>query len=63
MPDFDRLLAPGVALIGQQNRLVKLDTMLGMDILLPQRVIGNEFLGGGYTYTLDCLSIRDDIEL
>jgi len=63
MPDLDRFLSPNVALIGQQNRLLKLDTPLGVDILLPQRVIANERLGSGYTYTVDCLAVQDDIPL
>lgn len=63
MSDLDRYLSPDVALIGQQNRLLKLDTPLGADILLPQRVIANERLGSGYTYTVDCLAVRDDIPL
>lgn len=51
------------SLIGQQNRLIKLDTPLGEDILLPQRVFGHERLGRSYEYTVDCLAVRDDIEL
>jgi type VI secretion system secreted protein VgrG len=51
------------ALIGQQNRLIKLSTPLGTDVLLPQRVFAQERLGRGYDYTVDCLSVRDDLEL
>lgn len=49
--------------IGQQNRLIKLTTSLGEDILLPQRVHAHERLGRSYEYSVDCLSGRDDIEL
>jgi len=50
-------------LIGQQNRLIKLTTALGVDVLLPQRVLAHERLSKGYEYTIDCLSTRDDLEL
>lgn len=53
----------GNAVISQENRLLKLDTPLGVDVLLPQRVIGHEKLGRSYQYTVDCLSLRRDIEL
>ncbi|SFG12023.1 Phage late control gene D protein (GPD) [Duganella sp. CF458] len=53
------------ALLGvtQQGRLLKLDTPLGTDVLLPHRVVGEDRLGRGYTFTLDALSLQDDIEL
>lgn len=44
------------ALLGQQNRLVKLTTPLGEDVLLPQRVVAHERLGRSYEYAIDCLS-------
>jgi type VI secretion system secreted protein VgrG len=56
-------LIPGQALIDQQSRLLKLSTPLGDDILLPQRVVGHDVLGRDYAYTVDCLAVRDDIEL
>jgi type VI secretion system secreted protein VgrG len=49
--------------IGQQNRLLKLDTPLGPDVLLPQRVVGHERLGRSYEYTVDLISLRDHIAL
>lgn len=55
---FQRLLG-----ISQENRLIKLDTSLGPDVLLPQRVIAHEKLGRTYQYTVDCLSLERDIEL
>jgi type VI secretion system secreted protein VgrG len=63
MADPSSFLLPIQPLIGQQNRLIKLSTPLGEDILLPQRVIAHERLGRSYEYTIDCLSLRDDIEL
>lgn len=63
MADLNNFLSFSKALIDQQNRLVKLTTPLGEDVLLPQRVLAHERLGRGYEYTIDCLSTRDDIEL
>jgi type VI secretion system secreted protein VgrG len=63
MANLNNLLSLSQALIGQQNRLVKLTTPLGEDVLLPQRVLGHERLGRGYEYTIDCLSVYHDIEL
>lgn len=63
MAGLNNLFPPGMAFIGQQTRLIKLTTPLGEDVLLPQRVIAQERLGRGYEYTVDCLSVRDDIEL
>jgi type VI secretion system secreted protein VgrG len=55
--------ALGQALIGQQNRLLKLTTSLGDDVLLPQRVLSHERLGRSYEYTVDTVSVRKEIEL
>ncbi len=63
MADLHKSQSLGQALIAQQNRLLKLTTPLGHDILLPQRVLANEGLGRGYEYTLDLVSVRADIEL
>ena len=51
------------ALIGQQDRLLKLTVGAGNDILLPQRVIAHERLGRSYEYAIDVISIRSDIDL
>lgn len=51
------------ALLAQHDRLLKLDTPLGDDILLPQRVLAHERLGRSYEYTIDLVSVRDGIEL
>ena len=61
MPDVSQYL--GSAAISQENRLIKLSTPLGANVLLPQRVIAHEKLGRSYQYTVDCLSLRRDIEL
>lgn len=63
MDGLNKLAAFGQALVGQQNRLLKLSTILGDDVLLPQRVLGNERLGRSYEYTVDLVSVRDNIEL
>ncbi len=51
------------SLLGQQNRLLRLITPLGEDVLLPQRVFAHERLGRAYEYTIDCVSACDDVEL
>lgn len=53
----------GQAFISQQDRILKLTTPLGADILLPQRVVAHERLGGIYEYTIDLVSVRGDIDL
>lgn len=63
MADLNNLASPNPVLVEQHNRLVKLTTPLGEDILLPQRVLAHERLGRGYEYWLDCLSVIHDIEL
>ncbi|MEO7580204.1 MAG: phage late control D family protein [Massilia sp.] len=51
------------ASVGQQNRLLKLDTPLGPDLLIPQRVIGRDRLGRGFNFTIDAIAMRDDVVL
>jgi len=63
MADLNTLAALGQALIGQHNRLIKLTTVLGDGVLLPQRVLANERLGRSYEYTIDLVCVHDDIEL
>lgn len=63
MADLNTPYSIHQALISQHNRLLKLATVLGDDILLPQRVIARERLGRSYEYTIDLISVRDDIEL
>lgn len=63
MADLQSFLSLTQALIGQQNRLLKIDTPQGDNLLLPQRLIAHERLGRGYEYTVDLLSSREGIEL
>lgn len=47
----------------QSGRLLKLDTPLGENILLPQRVIGYSRLGRDCGFTLDVVSTSENVEL
>ncbi len=47
----------------QQGRLLKLDTPLGENVLLPQTVHGASRLGREFALTVDAISTRDNIEL
>ncbi|MBQ5946154.1 type VI secretion system Vgr family protein [Massilia sp. ST3] len=63
MTDLKETLSLTRALIDQTDRLLKLTTPLGDDILLPQRGIGHDRLGRSYDYTIDVISVRDDFNL
>ncbi|MFL9869517.1 type VI secretion system Vgr family protein [Paraburkholderia fungorum] len=47
----------------QQSRLLKLDTPLGNNALLPQRVVARARLGRHYEFTVDVVSTTTAIEL
>lgn len=47
----------------QSDRLIKLDTTLGSDILVPLRVVGCSRLGRHFEFTVDAVSTSDDVEL
>jgi|ERR1700733_15374993 type VI secretion system secreted protein VgrG len=47
----------------QSDRLLKLDSLLGNNVLLPQRVIGRSRIGRHYEFTVDAVSTSDAIEL
>ena len=47
----------------QDERLVKLETPLGHDVLLPHRVKGRSRLGRHFEFTVDAVSVSDNIEL
>ncbi|AVR95813.1 type VI secretion system Vgr family protein [Pseudoduganella armeniaca] len=47
----------------QHDRLLRLDTPLGEDMLLPLCAAGQERFSSGYEFTVDCLSVDGDIEL
>jgi type VI secretion system secreted protein VgrG len=49
--------------IGQESRLLKLDSPLGSDVLLPQRAYGVDRMTVGYDYIVDLLSLDPAIEL
>ncbi|WP_280528293.1 contractile injection system protein, VgrG/Pvc8 family, partial [Burkholderia diffusa] len=47
----------------QQDRLLKLDTLLGANVLTVQRAVGHSRVGRAYEFTLDVLSTDSDLEL
>jgi type VI secretion system secreted protein VgrG len=47
----------------QSDRLLKLDSPLGNNVLLPQRVIGRSRMGRHYEFLVDVVSTADTIEL
>jgi type VI secretion system secreted protein VgrG len=49
--------------LAQTDRLLKLDSPLGGNVLLPQRLIGQSRMGQHYEFTLDAVSASDSIEL
>lgn len=47
----------------QNDRLLKLDTPLGKDVLLPLRAVGHSRIGRNYDFTVDTVSVASQIEL
>lgn len=47
----------------QRERLLKLDTPLGADVLVPVRAQGWAKVGRDYRWTVDAISIKNDIPL
>jgi len=47
----------------QSDRLITLDTNLDPNTLVPQRVVGRSRLGRHFEFTVDVVSISDNIEL
>ncbi|KWF20496.1 type VI secretion system Vgr family protein [Burkholderia pseudomultivorans] len=47
----------------QQDRLLKLDTSLGNNVLTVQRAVGRSRIGRTYEFTLDVLSTDSDLDL
>ncbi|KVN08398.1 hypothetical protein WT08_16975, partial [Burkholderia sp. MSMB1552] len=45
----------------QRERLLKLDTPLGANTLIPLRAVGDARLGRDYTWTIDAATTRDDL--
>ncbi|KWB62462.1 type VI secretion protein [Burkholderia ubonensis] len=58
--DLIALMSSGLR---QSDRLVKLDTPAGPDVLLPHIVAGVARLGGNFEYAVDVVSLRDSLEL
>lgn len=49
--------------ISQQERLLKLDSPLGSNVLLPQRAIGQSRIGRNFEFSVDVISLVDSLEL
>jgi type VI secretion system secreted protein VgrG len=49
--------------LSQQDRLLKLDTPAGNNVLLPHRVTGRSRIGRDYLFMLDCVSTSADVQL
>jgi len=49
--------------MSQVDRLLKLDTPAGQDVLLPLRVAGKSRLGRNFDYTVDIASLNGSLEL
>ncbi|MFM0303031.1 type VI secretion system Vgr family protein, partial [Paraburkholderia sediminicola] len=47
----------------QSDRLLKLDTALGNNVLVPQRVVGHSRIGRHFEFTVDVASTSDTVEL
>jgi len=47
----------------QTGRLLKLDTVLGSDVLLPQRIVGHSRIGRELSFTIDVVSLNGTVEL
>ncbi|WP_176043095.1 hypothetical protein, partial [Burkholderia multivorans] len=47
----------------QRNRLLRLDTPLGQNALIPLRARGQARVGRDYHWTVDVASLRDDTAL
>ncbi|WP_321885016.1 type VI secretion system Vgr family protein [Paraburkholderia bannensis] len=49
--------------LSQTDRLLRLDTPLGINALLPQRAIGSSRIGRDFSWTIDVVAVSDDIQL
>src|SRR5471030_3548760 len=58
--DIERAIQGGLI---QQDRLLKLDTPLGSNVLVPQRAVGCSRIGRHFEFTLDVLSTSGNIKL
>ncbi|AYR23466.1 type VI secretion system Vgr family protein [Herbaspirillum rubrisubalbicans] len=62
-PPLQKASSRSQARIAQHDRLLKLDTPLEKDLLLPQRLVATDHLSHGYDYTIDLLATRSDLDL
>ena len=58
--DLIQSVSRGVA---QNDRVLKLDTLLGKDVLLPLRAVGHSRIGRNYGFKVDTVSVASQIEL
>ena len=58
--DILRSIAGGLI---QQDRLLKFDTPLGNNVLVPQRVVGHSRIGRHFEFTVDAVSTSGSVEL
>jgi len=58
--DLIRSVSRGIV---QNDRILKLDTPLGKDVLLPLRVVGHSRLGRNFGFKIDTVSVANQIEL
>ncbi len=58
--DIVRALQGGLIL---QDRLLKLDTPLGDNELLPRHAVGHSRIGRNFDFTLDVVSTRSELKL
>ncbi|RAQ12763.1 type VI secretion system tip protein VgrG [Burkholderia cepacia] len=49
--------------LSQQGRILKLDTPIGTDVLIPHQVIGHSRIGRDYLFMVDCVSLSHDVPL
>jgi type VI secretion system secreted protein VgrG len=57
------LIAAITSGLSQSDRLITLDTKLGFDTLVPQRVVGRSRLGRHFEFTVDVVSTSSNVEL
>ncbi|WP_321951190.1 type VI secretion system Vgr family protein [Paraburkholderia bannensis] len=61
--DAEAYLSSDSGTLSQQGRLLKLDTPLGSNILVPQRVVGHSRLGRHFEFSVDVVSRSTKPEL
>lgn len=49
--------------LNQSDRLLRLDTTLGSNVLVPQRVVGHSRIGRHFEFTVDAVSASGTVEL